>query len=100
MRLTAIKLGLIGASVFMAGLVQAQKISVTVDGDPVAFTTTNPRYVNGRVLVPLRGVFEQMGAFVQWHPETRTVTAIRADKDVRLHIGSRTAHVDGQAMTL
>ena len=100
MRFNAIKLGLVGASVLMAGLVQAQKISVTVDGDPVAFTTTNPRYVNGRVLVPLRGVFEQMGAFVQWHPETRTVTANKANKDVKLQIGSPTAYVDGQAMTL
>jgi len=78
----------------------AQQIRVTVNGDPVQFRTASPRYVDGRVLVPLRGVFEQLGAFVEWHPETRTVTAVKSDTDVKLGIGQRTAWVNGQSQTL
>jgi hypothetical protein len=77
-----------------------ETIRVTVNGDPVNFQTTNPRYIDGRVLVPLRGVFEQLGAFVEWHPETRTVTATKTDTDLRLRIGDRTAWVNGEGQTL
>jgi len=78
----------------------AQGISVVVDGHPVQFDNVGPQYVNGRVLVPLRGVFEDMGAYVDWNPTTRTVMASRADTDVQLHIGDRVATVNGQRQLL
>jgi len=83
-----------------AAISGAQGISVTVDDRPVQFRTTGPRYIDGRVLVPLRGVFEEMGAYVQWRPARREVTASRGDRDVQLNIGSRYATVDGQRVTL
>ncbi|HSI73766.1 MAG TPA: stalk domain-containing protein [Fimbriimonas sp.] len=79
-------------------LAGAQAIHVEVNGRPVRFTNTEPRYIGGRVLVPLRGVFEDMGAFVQWHPETRTVTAQKGETDVSLRIGEKWASVDGQTL--
>ncbi|MGV3615035.1 MAG: stalk domain-containing protein [Fimbriimonas sp.] len=89
------------AALFMtAAMSGAQSISVNVDGDRVDFRGTEPAYINGRVLVPLRGVFEQMGASVNWRPATRTVTARKGDKDVRLRIGERTASIDGQPVTM
>jgi len=78
----------------------AQGISVMVDGHPVQFDNVGPQYVNGRVLVPLRGVFEDMGAYVDWDPATRTVNASRGDMDVRLRIGDRIARVNGQTQEL
>jgi len=90
----------LAAALMIAGAAGAQGINVTVDGQPVAFSGVGPRSVNGRVLVPLRGVFEQMGAYVQWNPANRDVTATRGDSDVRLHIGDRTANVDGREVTL
>jgi len=91
----------LAAVAMIAGVAGAQGINVTVDGAPVSFNNNmGPRSVNGRVLVPLRGVFEQMGAYVQWNPATRDVTANRGDSDVRLHIGDRVATVDGRQVTL
>jgi hypothetical protein len=81
-----------------AVLAGAQAIHVEVNGRPVRFVNTEPRYINGRVLVPLRGVFENMGAYVQWHPETRTVTAQKNETDVSLRIGEKWASVDGQTL--
>jgi len=83
-----------------AALAPSQQIQVQVDGNPVYFAGTAPQYVNGRVLVPLRGVFEQMGASVSWDPANRLVSAIRGSDNVQLHIGDRLATVNGTGMTL
>src|SRR5437763_1304335 len=53
----------------------AQDIRVTVNGDPVAFSGTGPMQLNGRVLVPVRGVLEKLGANVEWVPSTQSVIA-------------------------
>ncbi len=78
----------------------AQGINVQVNGNPVNFYNTKPQYINGRVLVPLRGVFENMGATVQWNPVSKTVTAMRADTDIALRIGERWANVDGKTVAM
>jgi hypothetical protein len=83
-----------------AAIASAQSIHVEVNGRPVRFVNTEPRYINGRVLVPLRGVFEDMGAYVQWHPETRTVTAQKNDTDVNLRIGEKWASIDGRTVAM
>lgn len=43
-------------------------IRVTVDGQLVAFEGQYPAIVDGRTLVPVRGVFEQLGFTVDWLP--------------------------------
>jgi hypothetical protein len=83
-----------------AALASAQGINVQVNGNPVTFTNTQPQYISGRVLVPLRGVFEEMGADVQWHPETRSVTAQQNGQSVALRIGEKWATVDGKTVSL
>lgn len=82
-----------------AGPAQAQGVSVYVDGDRVGFDQP-PVIQDGRTLVPLRGVFEEMGATVVWDSAARRVLANHGSTDVILPIGSRTAYVNGQALTL
>ena len=74
-------------------------VRVFVDGEQVLFD--QPPVVQGRrVLVPVRGVFEKMGATVEWHPSTRTVLAARDNTLVELKIGSRIARVNDRPVTL
>lgn len=87
------------AALFTAAAAFGQ-IQVIVDGQAVAFRGQQPIEQNDRVLVPLRGVFEKMGADVVWNPESDTVTAMRGDTRVRLHIGSTEATVNGQSVML
>lgn len=47
-----------------------------------------PPAVMGRVLIPLRGVFERLGTSVQWNPQTNGVTTQRGDTQVQLTLGS------------
>ncbi len=85
----------------VAGIAQAQNgISVFVNGDPIAFNGVGPQEVNGRVLVPLRGVLEKLGAYVDWDPAGQLVTAQRGDTSINLHIGSTQARVNNQPVTL
>ena len=81
-------------------IANAQGIRATVNGTPVNFHGQQPTMVNGRVMVPLRGVFEHMGANVEWFPETRTVIAKTASTEIRLPVGSMNAWVDGRSIPL
>ncbi|MCW3053876.1 MAG: copper amine oxidase-like protein [Chthonomonadales bacterium] len=83
-----------------AGSVQAQQINVTVNGSPVAFTGVGPLQVQGRTLVPVRGVLEKLGAKVAWVPSTRSVIASTPSMDIELHLGDRQATVNGKSVTL
>ncbi|MCR4441903.1 MAG: copper amine oxidase N-terminal domain-containing protein [Peptococcaceae bacterium] len=56
--------------------------------------------MNGTTLVPLRAIFEALGAQVGWDEETRTVTAFKNDRAIVLSIGSRTGYVNNQPVAL
>jgi hypothetical protein len=77
----------------------AQSILVTVNGSAVAFDQP-PIMQNGRVLVPLRGVFERLGASVVWDAATRGIHAQSGSNTIDLTIGSTMATVNGQARSL
>ena len=97
---SSLKVGIAALTLAVAAVSSAQRIQVQVDGQPVYFANTQPQYINGRVLVPLRGVFEQMGANVTWDQATRMVMATKGTQDVQLRIGDRVAVVNGQTMNL
>jgi hypothetical protein len=59
-----------------------------------------PIQQNGRVLVPLRGVFEKMGIDVHWTSSTRQIDATGPNNRVQLWVGNRVASVDGRDVTL
>ncbi|HEY3248879.1 MAG TPA: copper amine oxidase N-terminal domain-containing protein, partial [bacterium] len=74
-------------------------IRVVVDGSPVRLDQP-PVMVGGRVLVPLRGVFEKIGALVEWKPISRTAIILRPGVYVELRVGGRTATVSGTRVRL
>ncbi len=96
--LTSTCLSLLAAASCMAA--QADNIAVRVNGDRVYFHGTQPRQINGRVMVPLRGVLEQLGANVEWNASADTVVATRGNTEINLPIGSRFATVNGREVRL
>ncbi len=83
----------------VSGLASAQ-ITVFVNGQSVQFTGTGPQRIDGRIMVPLRGVMEKIGAEVKWEGATRTVSAIRGTSTLQMRLGERTAVVNGNLVTL
>lgn len=75
------------------------KITVNVNGEQVIFDQ-EPVIVNDRTLVPLRAIFEAIGAYVDWDDQTKTVKATKGDNVVTLQIGSNIMTVNGQERIL
>jgi hypothetical protein len=80
-----------------AALAQTANVTVDVNGQPVAFDQP-PVERAGRIYVPLRGVFEQLGASVVF--ENGQINATAGRHQISLTIGSPTATVDGAQQTL
>jgi len=68
--------------------------SVYLNGQELSFDVP-PTIENGRTLVPLRAIFEAMGASVSWDNDTRTATAVKGDTTVRITIGSTRPTING-----
>lgn len=67
---------------------------VTVNGEDVKFETAYPFIRNGHTLVPIRGIFEKIGATVDYDAETKKVMAYKPGTEIVLVIGSNTAWVN------
>ena len=74
-------------------------IWVYLDGRQMTFDIT-PQIINGRTLVPLRGVFEALGASVVWDAGTQTVAAAKGDIEIRLTIGNTSPTVSGKVVEI
>ena len=76
-----------------------QEIKVTINGIQL-YTEVSPRSINGRILVPMRAIFEAMRAEVEWHGPTQTVIGKKDNKEITLQIGNTKASVDGEEVEL
>ncbi|MBE7047459.1 MAG: hypothetical protein E7396_08645 [Ruminococcaceae bacterium] len=86
-------------SVFSINTVFADAISVTINQKAQSFDVM-PIIENGRTLVPMRGIFEALGAEVVWDDATKTVTGTKDGTKVTLQIGNQTAKVDDKEVSL
>jgi len=84
----------IAASSVVASSAANAVTSVQINGQPLK-TSVAPMRVNGRTLVPMRDIFEALGAKVTYNGLTRGITATRGATNVGLQIGNRRASVDG-----
>ncbi len=70
-------------------------LTVVVDGQPVTFEGAQPRVYLGRIMVPVRGVFEQIGCYVEYDPAKHVITAQYQNQSVVLRLGNRIANRNG-----
>lgn len=84
---------------FTIGASSAQDISVKLDGRLLQFDQP-PARVGGRMMVPLRGIFEALKADVVYDGATRSIQATKDSRVIQLQLGSRTAIIDGRTLFL
>jgi hypothetical protein len=77
----------------------AARISIYIN-DAELSSAQAPVMKGGRVLVPLRSIFEGLDATVKYTNKTKTITAVREDQEVILKLGSKTAYINGEAISL
>lgn len=77
-------------------------IQVYYNGTRVSFHSynQNPELLQSRTLVPLRSIFEAMGAEIEWDDVSKTATAKRGGVEVRIQIGATQMQKNGSAVSL
>ena len=56
--------------------------------------------IESRTMVPLRAIFEALGASVEWDDATKTVTSVKGETTVKLTIGQASINVNGEDKAL
>ncbi len=80
----------------IAAITIGQNLTIKVNDD-VLSTGDAPALIHkGRVLVPVRSIFEKLGATVLWEPNIATVTITRGDLIAKLFTGSQKLEVNGE----
>ena len=70
------------------------KAEITTNGEAKALDVP-AQIIDSRTMVPLRAIFEALGASVEWDDATKTVTSVKGETTVKLTIGQASINVNG-----
>lgn len=90
---------LTGTAISFPPLVLDDWITVVVNGDYMIFEQP-PKVIDGTTLVPMRAIFEKLGASVVWRASDRTITAKKGKTAIWLQLGNANAKVGTVARKL
>lgn len=93
---------LVGISILVTAALAAfaqEPIRVIVDGEQLAFDV-DPVIENDRTLVPMRLIFEALGADVKWDEASRTASAVKDEITVSITIDNAIMTKNGENVTL
>lgn len=78
---------------------EEKSITVFVDGTQVLFDV-EPVTENGRTLVPMRFIFEALGASVAWDDASSTATAVKGEDTIQIAVDRTAMLKNGKKITL
>lgn len=96
-------LALLGASLLACGGAagaESENVRIIVNGEELSFSGQKPVIRNDSVLIPFRSLFESLGAFVDWIPESRTILGSRDLNIIELFPQEAEAIVNGEVREL
>ena len=64
-----------------------------IDGEKIQFDIS-PQTINGRTMVPIRAIFEAMGASVNWDDATKTAICTKDGTVVKMTLNSTTEYIN------
>ena len=88
---------LLGA--FAIPVMAEDNIKVLINGTELFFDVS-PRLVGNKVMVPMRKIFTELFANIDWDNPTQTVTATCDDTVIVMQIGNAVMNVNGQEIVL
>lgn len=74
-------------------------ISVKLNGETLLFDV-QPQIINGRTMVPMRTIFERLGATVNWDQPTQTITSVKGETTISLIVNIPFMIVNGKEKKL
>lgn len=81
------------------GVAADNDITVKIGEQPIVFDVP-PQIINNRTMVPMRKIFETLGATVEWDQNAKTVTSTKGGTTVSLTIDNPKMSVNGNIVTL
>lgn len=94
------RLSALGLLIFATCSALCQDVKVIVDDVIFNFEKEGPIVNRNRVLVPMRSVFERLGAIVRWSPAKRGVEASKGPTYIFIQPGLRFASINGKTVAL
>jgi hypothetical protein len=73
--------------------------TVLIDGNAMQ-SDTGPVVIGGRTLVPLRSIFEALGATVKWDADNNAIFCTKDKTSITLHIDNIKANINDKLITL
>lgn len=94
-----ILLTLVLGMVLISSTVFAGSVNVQLNGKNIDFTDekgnkVEAQIINSRTMVPMRKIFELLGASIEWNGETQTVLATKNSTTIKLQIGNEIAEIN------
>lgn len=86
-------------AVFALSVSASEEINVFLNGEFLDFDVP-AQAINGRTMVPMRKIFELLGATVKWDNSTQKITATKDDTTISMQIGNNVMKVNGNKITL
>lgn len=75
------------------------EINLVIEGKKVE-ADVPPVIKDGRTLVPVRVIAEQMGAKVDWNQASQTATILHQQKEIKLQLNNKRASIDSKGVSL
>ncbi|MFF2017799.1 copper amine oxidase N-terminal domain-containing protein [Paenibacillus sp. NPDC058177] len=97
--LTIVTLTILSLAISTKTNAASSEISVSIDSRPIYFDVA-PQKLNGRVMVPIRAIFESLGAEVTWNNETQTITGTKEGNNMTLHVDAGAATMGGKTVQM
>ena len=69
-------------------------IKVVLNGQQMEFDVSHT-IIQDRVMLPVRKIFEALGATVNWDGATQTITGVKGDTTIIMQIDSTDATING-----
>lgn len=80
-------------------IVKSNVISVYVNDEQVVFDV-NPMLINSRTMVPVRAIFEALGATVTWNNDTQTAKGVLGNTTIEITIGAKYLLKNGERIDI
>ena len=74
-------------------------IKVLLNGERIAFDV-QPQIIDSRTMVPMRAIFEELGAIIEWDSTTRTVIGKKDDIVIKLTIEDNKMYLNDKVIEL
>lgn len=78
---------------------EANEVTVYIDGETIDFDV-EPQIINGRTMVPMRKIFEYLGADVKWYDYNRSISATCGYMYIWMQIDNSEMKIDDNVIPL